>query len=152
MVTSNFTIPLSMAVSPSVFLGYRALTFGQKCGKREVFLYNLPEVASAREIFGAATVKARFGTSPGIWNAAMVAMAAVVPKDVLLNKSTSGSLATLTAPLVRLVDKVRRQGVCLANSHSPTYSCPDPPLGPGRYYSPRHRMPFNSRSEGPKCV
>ena len=38
------------------------------------------EVASAREIFGAATVKARFGTSPGIWNAAMVAMAAVVPK------------------------------------------------------------------------
>ena len=49
----------------------KVVDFGKKCGKREVFLYNLPEVASAREVWGAETVKARFGTSPGLWNGAM---------------------------------------------------------------------------------
>ena len=37
----------------------KVVDFGKKCGKREVFLYNLPEVKSAREVFGAETVKAR---------------------------------------------------------------------------------------------
>ena len=43
----------------------KVVDFGKKCGKREVFIYNLPETASGREVFGAETVKARFGTSPG---------------------------------------------------------------------------------------
>ena len=30
----------------------KVVDFGKKCGKREVFLYNLPEVASAREVWG----------------------------------------------------------------------------------------------------
>ena len=82
----------------------KVVDFGKKCGKRECFIYNLPETASGREVFGAETVKARFGTSPGVWNFAMVLMASIVPRDVLLNKSVAGGLAAFTAPLVRAVD------------------------------------------------
>ena len=84
----------------------KVVDFGKKCGKREVFMYNLPETRSAREVFGAETVKTRFGTSPGVWNLAMSMMSAVVPKEALLNRETAATLAKLTAPLVRLVDKV----------------------------------------------
>jgi hypothetical protein len=42
--------------------------------------------------------------TPGVWNFAMVLMASLVPKDVLLNKSVAGGLAAFTAPLVRVVD------------------------------------------------
>jgi hypothetical protein len=78
--------------------------FGKKCGKREVFMYNLPETRSAREVFGAETVKTRFGTSPGVWNLAMSVVSAVVPKEALANRETAATLARLTAPLVRAVD------------------------------------------------
>jgi len=84
----------------------KVVDFGKKCGKREVFMYNLPETRSAREVFGAETVKTRFGTSPGVWNLAMAVMSAVVPKEALANRETASTLAKLTAPLVRLVDKV----------------------------------------------
>jgi saccharopine dehydrogenase-like NADP-dependent oxidoreductase len=84
----------------------KVVDFGKKCGKREVFLYNLPEVASAREVWGAETVKARFGTSPGLWNGAMALMAGLVPKETLLNKETARTLATFTAPIVRAVDAI----------------------------------------------
>ena len=84
----------------------KVVDFGKKCGKREVFMYNLPETRSAREVFGAETVKTRFGTSPGVWNLAMSMMSAVVPKEALLNRETAATLAKLTAPLVRLVDTV----------------------------------------------
>jgi saccharopine dehydrogenase-like NADP-dependent oxidoreductase len=84
----------------------KVVDFGKKCGKREVFMYNLPETRSAREVFGAETVKTRFGTSPGVWNLAMAVMSAVVPKEALLNRETASTLAKLTAPLVRLVDKI----------------------------------------------
>lgn len=82
----------------------KVVDFGKKCGKREVFMYNLPETRSAREVFGAETVKTRFGTSPGVWNLAMAAMSAVVPKEALANRETAATLAKLTAPLVRAVD------------------------------------------------
>tara|TARA_B110000977_G_scaffold130957_1_gene166908 strand:- start:37638 stop:39086 length:1449 start_codon:yes stop_codon:yes gene_type:complete len=82
----------------------KVVDFGKKCGKREVFLYNLPETISARAVFGADTIKTRFGTAPGVWNLAMSAMAVIVPKDVLLNPETAKILASLTAPLVRAVD------------------------------------------------
>ena len=84
----------------------KVVDFGKKCGKRECFVYNLPETATAREVFGAETVKTRFGTSPGVWNFAMTLMASLVPRDVLLNKSVAGALAALTAPLVRAVDAI----------------------------------------------
>jgi short subunit dehydrogenase-like uncharacterized protein len=82
----------------------KVVDFGKKCGKREVFMYNLPETRSAREVFGAETVKTRFGTSPGVWNLAMSVMSAVVPKETLANRETAATLARLTAPLVRAVD------------------------------------------------
>ena len=82
----------------------KVVDFGKKCGKREVFMYNLPETRSAREVFGAETVKTRFGTSPGVWNLAMSVVSAVAPKDFLANRETAATLARLTAPLVRAVD------------------------------------------------
>lgn len=84
----------------------KVVDFGKKCGKREVFLYNLPETTSARETWGAETVKARFGTNPGLWNGAMALMANLVPKETLLSKDFARSLATFTAPIVRAVDAV----------------------------------------------
>ena len=84
----------------------KVVDFGKKCGKREVFLYNLPECASARETWNAETEKARFGTSPGLWNGAMALMANLVPKETLLNKDVAKALATFTAPIVRAVDAV----------------------------------------------
>ena len=82
----------------------KVVDFGRKCGKREVFLYNLPETHSARETFGAETAKARFGTAPGAWNLAMVLMASLAPSGVLTDPKVAKTLATLTAPLVRAVD------------------------------------------------
>jgi len=84
----------------------KVVDFGTKCGKREVFAYNLPETRSAREVFGAETVKTRFGTSPGVWNLAMSVVSAVAPKEALANRETASALAKLTAPLVRAVDAV----------------------------------------------
>jgi len=82
----------------------KVVDFGQGVGKREVFLYNLPEVASTREALGAETVKARFGTSPGLWNGAMVAIANLIPKPLLENQEAMKALATVSAPIVRSVD------------------------------------------------
>ena len=84
----------------------KVVDFGKGVGKREVFLYNLPEVQSTHDVFNVPTVKARFGTSPGIWNAAMVAMARALPKDVLESKETMQNLATFTMPIVKLVDLI----------------------------------------------
>ena len=98
----------------------KVVDFGKKCGKREVFLYNLPETASARETWGAETVKARFGTNPGLWNGAMALMANLVPKETLLSKDFARSLATFTAPIVRAVDAVVGERTCLL------YTSPSP--------------------------
>jgi saccharopine dehydrogenase-like NADP-dependent oxidoreductase len=84
----------------------KVVDFGKGVGKREVFLYNLPEVSSTREILGARTVKARFGTSPGIWNGAMVAIANLVPKSMLENQDAMKALAQFSAPIVRSVDNI----------------------------------------------
>ena len=84
----------------------KVVDFGKGVGKREVFLYNLPEIASTREVFNARTVKARFGTSPGIWNGAMVAIANIVPKDMLENQDAMKALASFSEPFVRAVDNI----------------------------------------------
>ena len=84
----------------------KVVDFGKGVGRREVFLYNLPEVASTRKVFNAGTVKARFGTSPGIWNGAMVAIANAVPKDMLENPESMKALASISEPFVRAVDKI----------------------------------------------
>ena len=47
---------------------------------------------------------------------------------------------------------VSRVVVSMLGAQAPV-SSPHPPCsGPGRYCSPRYRMPFNSRNEGSKCV
>ena len=38
-------------------------------------------------------LQARFGTSPGVWNFAMVMMASLIPRNVLSDKKAAGSLA-----------------------------------------------------------
>jgi len=84
----------------------KVVDFGKGVGRREVFLYNLPEVSSTKEYLGARTVKARFGTSPGLWNGAMVAIANLVPKSLLENQDAMKALAEFTAPIVRAVDSM----------------------------------------------
>ena len=82
----------------------KVVDFGKGVGKREIFLYNLPEVESTHKIFDVPTVKARFGTSPGIWNTAMVGMARLLPSDILENKELMQQGASALMPLVKLVD------------------------------------------------
>jgi hypothetical protein len=69
-----------------------------------VFLYNLPEVATTHASLGVPSVSARFGTSPGIWNGAMAAMAALLPRETLQDRASAMALARGVEPLVRLVD------------------------------------------------
>jgi len=84
--------------------GRRVVDFGTKAGKREVFLYNLPEVESTHQHLAVPSVSARFGTSPGVWNGAMGAMATLLPRSTLRDPAAALSLARLLDPLVRLVD------------------------------------------------
>lgn len=84
--------------------GRRVVDFGPKAGFREVFLYALPEVSSAASLLGVPSVSARFGTSPGLWNAALSAVVALVPRDKLLDRRFADALASLSSPAVRFVD------------------------------------------------
>ena len=76
----------------------------QGVGKRETFLYNLPEVATTHAVLGAPNVSARFGTSPGVWNGAMALMARLLPRETLQNRDSALAMARAVEPLVRLVD------------------------------------------------
>jgi len=79
--------------------------FGQGLKKRETFAYNLPEVSSTHDVLGVPNVDARFGTDPGIWNFAMVALARTFGsrlKDRLLSRR----IAALSEPWVRAVDRI----------------------------------------------
>ena len=73
-------------------------------GKRETFLYNLPEVATTHAVLRALNVSARFGTSPGVWNGAMALVARLVPRETLQNRDAALAMARAVEPLVRLVD------------------------------------------------
>lgn len=76
----------------------------QGVGKRETFLYNLPEVATTHAVLRAPNVSARFGTSPGVWNGAMALMARLVPRETLQDREAALAMARAVEPLVRLVD------------------------------------------------
>ena len=65
------------------------------------------------------------GTGGGGWGSAPLAAAAAAPTD------GAGGISGSLAALQRLRDAL---------------------VGPGRYCSPRHRMPFYPRNEGSKCV
>lgn len=86
--------------------GRRVIDFGPKGGRRETFLYALPEVMMAHTSLGVPNVAARFGTSPGIWNGALAAMATIVPRSVLQDPQAALGMARALDPLVRAVDSL----------------------------------------------
>ena len=61
---------------------------------RQVFLYNLPEVATCHETLGIPSVSARFGTSPGIWNGAMWLLSKL-PRAVNANRAFAAAAAAV---------------------------------------------------------
>ena len=87
-------------------LGVRAgsnremVDFGGGTGKREVFLYNLPEVASCRAAFGPSTVTSRRGTSPGVANGAMQLLGALPGAGGLGGRDAALAAARAAHPVV----------------------------------------------------
>ncbi len=59
-------------------------------GRKGVYLYNLPEVASAFKYIKVPGVSARFGTDPFIWNWAMWLVARLCPPQFLQDRSQVG--------------------------------------------------------------
>lgn len=82
----------------------RVVDFGKAVGKKSVYLYSLPEVASGHEVFGVPSISARFGTAPEPWNWGMVAIARLVPRNMLENPQVVASLAKLLDPIIRAID------------------------------------------------
>ena len=87
--------------------------FGFPIGKRETYVYNLPEVVSLFRVYGVPNVVARFGTSPGVWNSLMALMASALPRELLQSREFAARLAGLSSPLVRAVDALVGQRVCM---------------------------------------
>jgi hypothetical protein len=58
----------------------RTVDFGVGIGKRQCFLYNLPETESCHVNLRVPSVSARFGTAPFFWNWAMWLTARLSPK------------------------------------------------------------------------
>jgi len=83
--------------------GRRVVDFGG-AGRRETFLYNLPETGSTHTSLGVPSVTARFGTSPGVWNGALAACARLLPRATLRDPAAALRLAAALEPLVRAVD------------------------------------------------
>lgn len=91
----------------------RVVDFGKAVGKKSVYLYSLPEVASGYEIFGVPSISARFGTAPNIWNWGMVALARLVPKSILENPQSVSSLAKVLDPAIRAIDALVGEQVAM---------------------------------------
>ena len=53
---------------------------------------------------GIQNVETFFGTAPVIWNRLFTAMANIVPKETLRNRSLMNKFALFSLPMVRLVD------------------------------------------------
>ena len=79
------------------------IDFGTGVGKREVFLYNLPEVTTCQELYDVPTVTARCGTSPGVYNGALQ-LVARLPRLLLESREFAGGLAQLALAPVRATD------------------------------------------------
>lgn len=77
--------PLQQLVEP--ITEKRWVDFGKGIGEKPVWLYNLPEVYSTHKHCRVPSVSARFGTDPAIWNWAMLAVARLLPKDFLKDRS-----------------------------------------------------------------
>uniref|UniRef100_A0A7N0U355 Saccharopine dehydrogenase NADP binding domain-containing protein n=1 Tax=Kalanchoe fedtschenkoi TaxID=63787 RepID=A0A7N0U355_KALFE len=89
------------------------IDFGKGIGKRDVYLLNLPEVASAHEVLGVPTVSARFGTAPFFWNWGMVAMTKLFPAEFLRDRSKVQQLVQMFDPVVRVFDGIAGERVSM---------------------------------------
>ncbi|KAK6164094.1 hypothetical protein DH2020_000958 [Rehmannia glutinosa] len=93
-----------MKVSP--YSDMLRIDFGEGVGRQEVFLMNVPEMASAHEVFGVPTISARFGTAPFFWNWTLSAMIKLLPTGILKDKNAVKWLVRISYPLIRAVDKI----------------------------------------------
>lgn len=91
----------------------RVVDFGRAVGKRGVYLYSLPEVASGREVFNVPSISARFGTAPEPWNWGMVVLARLVPRSTLQNRAIVSAIAKVLDPFIRLVDGIVGEQVAM---------------------------------------
>ncbi|KAL6518994.1 hypothetical protein OROHE_017418 [Orobanche hederae] len=85
-----------------------SIDFGEGIGNKDVFLMhmNVPEVASAHEVFGVPTINARFGTAPFFWNWTFSAFIKLMPVELLKDKNIVQLLSKLSYPFIRAVDKI----------------------------------------------
>ncbi|KAH9741473.1 Sacchrp dh NADP domain-containing protein [Citrus sinensis] len=95
------------------YSGMLSVDFGKGIGRKDVFLLNLPEVRSAREVLGVPTVSARFGTAPFFWNWGMVTMQRLFPAEYLRDRSKVQQLVQLFDPVVRAFDGIAGERVDL---------------------------------------
>jgi hypothetical protein len=58
----------------------RNVDYGPGLQRKDVWLFNLPEVKTGFEVLRVPNVSARFGTSPAIWNFATWLVARLVPR------------------------------------------------------------------------
>eukprot|EP00899_Mesostigma_viride_P002430 jgi/Mesvir1/12188/Mv00425-RA.2 len=100
-------------VECKAFSGGRSVDFGEIVRFRRCYLLNLPEVHSAHETLRVPSVSARFGTSPGLWNYAMGAVANLAPPGFLQDRTKVEGLVRLSDPFVRLVDKIVGEGMAI---------------------------------------
>lgn len=100
------------AVTVDPVTNRRVVDFGTGVGSREVFLYNLPEVATCHETLGIPSVSARFGTSPGVWNGAMWLLSKL-PRAVSRSRAFASAMASISDPVVRLVDRIEGEAVAM---------------------------------------
>ncbi|MEW5311277.1 MAG: hypothetical protein WDW38_003005 [Sanguina aurantia] len=91
----------------------REVDFGPGVGRKGVYLYNLPEVESAHKYLRVPGVSTRFGTDPFVWNWLMWLMARLIPRFLLNDVKFAQSMAKLSDPLVRTVDKLVGEAVAM---------------------------------------
>ncbi|GER40754.1 saccharopine dehydrogenase family protein [Striga asiatica] len=84
----------------------RSVSFGEGIGERDVFLLNVPEVASARRVFGVPTIDARFGTAPFFWNWTLLAIMKLLPVEILKDRRIVQFLSKFSYPFIRAVDVI----------------------------------------------
>ncbi|ERN05140.1 hypothetical protein AMTR_s00053p00188250 [Amborella trichopoda] len=103
------------------YSGMLNIDFGKGIGKRDVFLLNLPEVGSAYEVLNVPTVSARFGTAPFFWNWGMSAIATLVPKEILRERSKVQQLVRVFDPIVRVFDGIAGERMSMRVSSKNTF-------------------------------
>ncbi|KAL3655984.1 hypothetical protein CASFOL_000380 [Castilleja foliolosa] len=72
--------------------------------RRYIQKWNVPEVASAHEIFKVPTINARFGTAPFFWNWTLSAFIKTMPVEHLKNKNIVQVFVKISYPLIRAAD------------------------------------------------